>query len=176
MLNSLAAIAVAREFNVNPEVIAKSLREFPGVNRRLEVVAVKNGITVVNDYGHHPTEIKATLAAVRSGWIQGNGKVHVIFQPHRYSRTKDCFVDFLNCFSDADTVTITDIYAASEEPIEGVNSESLTKALDHQSKQYIPELHDAGQSVCKFASRDDVIVCLGAGSIGSLPAKIKELI
>jgi UDP-N-acetylmuramate--alanine ligase len=176
MLNSLAAIAVAKEFRVSPEVISSALGQFPGVHRRLEVSGVKNGVTVINDYGHHPTEIKATLNAIQTGWIQDSGKLHVIFQPHRYSRTKDCFVDFLTCFNQADTVTVTDIYAASESPIDGVNSESLVKALDHSSKQYISSLSEAAKSVVKFANRNDVVVCLGAGNIGSLPSEILNLL
>lgn len=175
MLNSLAAVCVGLEFGVPSETIATALQSFPGVKRRLEVSGKENGVMVINDYGHHPTEIKATLEAIRSGY-GSQGKVHVIFQPHRYSRTKDCFVDFLTSFDAADTVTITDIYAASEEPIEGVSSDKLATALIHPSKAYCGSLEQAALEVTRKTSKGDVIVCLGAGSIGTLPEKVLTLL
>jgi UDP-N-acetylmuramate--alanine ligase len=176
MLNSLAAISVAREFGVTAEIIAKSLNEFPGVHRRTEVCGTVRDVTVINDYGHHPTEIRATLAAVKSGWIDEGKKLHVLFQPHRYSRTKDCFVDFLKCFEDASSVTVTDIYAASEEPIEGVSSQILVEALLHSDKHYIGDIEDAARKLVAIAESGDVILCLGAGSIGAAPRILLELL
>lgn len=175
MLNSLAAVCVGLEFGVAPDTVASALNHFPGVKRRLEVSGKEAGITVINDYGHHPTEVRATLDAVRSGY-GGSGKVHVIFQPHRYSRTRDCFVDFLKSFDAADSVTITDIYAASEESIDGVSSEKLCAALIHPAKSYASTLEQAGIEVSRRAMKGDVVVCLGAGSIGQLPEKILELL
>lgn len=176
MLNSLAAIAVGKEFNIPGPVIASSLQAFPGVHRRTEVCGTVRDVTVINDYGHHPTEIRATLAAVRSGWLTDGAKLHVIFQPHRYSRTKDCFVDFLKCFDDATSVTVTDIYAASELPLDGVSSQLLVEAMLHGSKRYIPELEAAARAVVPDAQPGDVILCLGAGSIGTLPRVLLELL
>lgn len=176
MLNSLAAVAVGKEFAIPSEIISKSLGAFPGVHRRLEKCGSVREVMVINDYGHHPTEIRATLNAVRVGWLEDGAKLHVIFQPHRYSRTRDCFVDFLTCFSEADSLSITDIYAASENPIEGVSSEILTKAVIHQNKSYFPSLNEAASYVASGAKANDIIICLGAGSIGSLPGQIlKEL-
>ena len=179
MMNSLAAIAVGREFGISAELIATSLNAFPGVHRRLEISGIMNHVTVINDYGHHPTEIKATLSAVRAGWLDGAenpGKLHVIFQPHRYSRTRDCFVDFLTCFNEADSVQICDIYAASEEPIPGISAEVLAKAVTHPSTAYISMLDDAAAAVVKVAKPGDIVVCLGAGTVGALPSKLLELL
>ena len=176
MLNSLAAIAVAREFGIEKSIIKKSLDTFPGVQRRSEVIGERRGVMVINDYGHHPTEIKATLGAIKSGWLKENCKLHVVFQPHRYSRTKDCFVDFLKAFDDAATVTITDIYAASEQPIEGVSSQILVEALIHPAKEYIGDIEAAVRAVAPKAKEGDVILCLGAGSIGSAPGMFMELL
>lgn len=175
MLNSLAAACVGLEFGIAPDAIKDALDNFPGVHRRLELSGTEAGILVINDYGHHPTEIKATLEAVRSGWAV-NGKIHVIFQPHRYSRTKDCFVDFLSSFEAADSVIISEIYAASEDPIDGITGESLCAALHHKHKRFIGDLESAAFESARIATKGDVIVCLGAGSIGALPPKVLDLL
>lgn len=169
--NSLAAVAVGLELGITPNKIKESLESFPGVGRRLELVGIESGVEVITDYGHHPTEVKATLGALRQS--RPNANIHVIFQPHRYSRTKSCFVDFVSSFKDCDNLVVTEIYAASEDPIEGVTGEVLTQAIDHPKKQFVAEINDA-VGIVRSAKAGDVILCLGAGSVGSLPPKILE--
>lgn len=170
--NALAAIAVGKEFGVSREKIVEALNSFSGVRRRLELIGEERGVTVMNDYAHHPTEIKATLKAVRSGWSDAAGKVRVVFQPHRYSRTKSCFAQFLDAFTDCDDLILTDIYSAGEEPIEGINAEKLCEALTHNSKRYVPSLDMLLKEWVNESKPGDIILCLGAGSIGQFPEKI----
>ena len=172
LTNSLAAIAVGLEFGISRDVISRALGSFTGVSRRVEEVGITHGVSVINDYGHHPTEIRATIAAVREGWCREGGKLHVVFQPHRYTRTRDCFVEFLSAFQEADTLIITDIYAASEEPLDGISSAILVDALGHPSKRHIGELEDVPAAIVTAVRPGDTVLCLGAGSIGSLPEKI----
>ncbi len=166
--NSLAAIAVALELGINPDVISTAISTFPGVGRRLEKVGEARGIIVINDYGHHPTEIRATLSALRSSINNKDRKLHVIFQPHRYSRTKSCFAEFLTSFGDCDNLILTEIYAASEDPIENITGESLYNALNHPSKHFVKDFKDA-LSIVPSLKSNDIVVCLGAGTIGQLP-------
>src|ERR1700723_2603472 len=126
VLNATAAVAVGVQLGVAPDQIAAGLETFRGVDRRFQVKGVVRGVTVVDDYGHHPTEILATLRAAQEC---GYGRVHVLFQPHRYTRTRDLMTEFAGAFKDADTVEVLDIYAASEEPIEGVDARALVKAI-----------------------------------------------
>ena len=170
-LNSLASIAVALEFGVPVPVIEKALGEFGGVGRRLEVIGEPRGITVMSDYGHHPTEVRATLRAVRAGYDMELGKLYVVFQPHRYTRTRDCFAQFLDAFSDADDLTLTDIYSAGEAPIEGVSGEALYQAVRHDSRHYVKNLDEVVPGLVRNLEKGDVVVCLGAGSVGALPEK-----
>ncbi|MDZ4786013.1 MAG: UDP-N-acetylmuramate--L-alanine ligase [bacterium] len=170
--NSLAAIAVALELDVKIELIVESLQSFPGVGRRLETIGEIGGITIVSDYGHHPTEIRATIAALR-GSVGADKKIYVVFQPHRFSRTKSCFVDFLNAFNECDDLTISEIYPAGESPIEGVTGEALYKAMNHHSKHFVSDIKDC-RTISKFLKRGDVVLCLGAGSVGMLPFKLME--
>ena len=169
VVNSLAAIAIALELDIKPEVIAKGLNLFSGVKRRLEVIGEVDGITIMNDYGHHPTEIRATLNALRSGFGKDIGNLHVIFQPHRYSRTKDCFADFIEAFKDCDNLLMTDIYAASEEPIPGITGAILLEAVSHSSKAFIEAPEQALNILLPTLKRGDLVLCLGAGSVGALP-------
>ncbi|MBN8548101.1 MAG: UDP-N-acetylmuramate--L-alanine ligase [Deltaproteobacteria bacterium] len=171
-LNSLAAVAVGLEFGLSPRVIEEALASFSGVKRRLEIVGEVRGITVMNDYGHHPTEVAATLAAVKSGFGADLNRLHVIFQPHRYTRTRDCFNDFIPAFKDCDNLLLTDIYAASEEPIVGIHSEALCAAIRHPSKQYVAQLEETLPILVAQASAGDVVLCLGAGSVGTLPERL----
>lgn len=176
-VNSLAAIAVALEFGVPVHTIIESLRHFSGVGRRLEVVSESSNITIIDDYGHHPTEIRASIRAVRDGWIKnGTGKLHVVFQPHRYSRTRDCFVEFLDAFEGADTVVLGDIYAAGEAPIEGVSAERLCEAMNHSAVSYVKLLDDCIDGLVKQAQPGDAILCLGAGSIGNLARRVSSAV
>lgn len=172
VLNSVAAVAVGLEFEIDPQVIAGAISEFSGVKRRLEVLGTSAGISVVSDYGHHPTEVRATLRAIREGWGKRLGKLHVVFQPHRYSRTKECFVEFLDAFQDADTVSMTEIYAAGEAPLQGISGKALQEALVHDHAQFFPNIQDAATFVLQHATSGDVVLCLGAGSIGGLGQSI----
>jgi len=167
VVNSLAAIAVALEFGIAPSVIAAALGDFSGVKRRLENLGEFGGVTVINDYGHHPTEIKATIHAVRAGWGKELGRLHVVFQPHRYTRTRDCFALFLDAFTDADSLTVTDIYAANEAPLDGISGETLAAAISKPGARYVGGLDDAGAIVRGELTPGDVVLLLGAGSIGA---------
>lgn len=167
VLNSLAVIAVGIEFGINFETIKKGLESFSGVERRLEILSEKTS-TVINDYAHHPSEIRATISAVRDGWKGNYEKLIVVFQPHRYTRTRDCFDEFLTCFAGADQLILTDIYPASELPIENITGEILFNGIDHGDKLFVPLL-DSIQSQIKIISSDkDIILFLGAGSISSV--------
>jgi UDP-N-acetylmuramate--alanine ligase len=150
------------------------LRKFTGVGRRFEVRGVAHGVTVVDDYGHHPTEIRATLAAAKSC---NRGKLHVLFQPHRYSRTFHLLDDFARAFHAADSVLVLDIYAASEKPIEGVTSEALVERMrqfGHRGAEYAGS-NDAGvETIAQCAAPGDMILTLGAGSVSQLGEKILE--
>lgn len=166
VLNSLAAIAVAMELEVDFEVISRALTSFTGVQRRLQIKGEKNGITVIDDYGHHPTEIKATLAALRDAWP--SRRLLVMFQPHRYTRTQALFAEFCSAFHEADLLILTEIYPASEEPIAGVTAESLMQGIKkHGQKQvYLAEkVEDLCGVVQPLLEEGDVVVTLGAGSI-----------
>src|SRR5580692_12871533 len=140
VLNATAAVAIATQLEVSCEDIAKALRGFRGVDRRFQLKGMVRDVTVVDDYGHHPTEIRATLSAAREC---GYRRVHVIFQPHRYTRTRDLMAEFANAFDDADTVQVLDIYAASEEPIAGVDAPTLVRAIGRKEVQYAPSFDDA---------------------------------
>jgi UDP-N-acetylmuramate--alanine ligase len=175
-LNATAAIAVALELDIPLETIREALTEFRGVGRRFEVRGAARGVTVIDDYGHHPTEIRATLAAARACRFQ---HVHVLFQPHRYSRTQALMDDFAQSFHQADTVHVTDIYAASEAPIAGVTSQALVerlRAFGHRGAVYTPSIEQGVQSVLAAASPGDAIVTLGAGSVSQAPGEILALL
>ena len=174
VLNATAAIAVALELRVEPDVIREGLRKFTGVSRRFEVRGIANGVTVVDDYGHHPTEIRATLAAAKSCC---KGKMHVLFQPHRYSRTLHLLDDFARAFHQADRVAVLDIYAAAEKPIEGVTAEALVdrmRQFGHRGADYAAS-NDAGiEMITQGVGPGDMILTLGAGSVSQLGEKILE--
>jgi UDP-N-acetylmuramate--alanine ligase len=164
--NSLAAIAVGLELDVPFEKIAEALGEFTGADRRFQFKGEEKGITVVDDYGHHPTEIKATLSAARIG--APNRRIVVLFQPHRYSRTNDLMDEFASAFNNADVLLVTDIYAASEMPIEGVNAEILTgriKSYGHKNAEYIGDLSGSAEKLAGIVREGDLVITLGAGSV-----------
>lgn len=164
--NSLAAISVGLELEIDFAVIARALEQFQGVQRRLQVKGAAGGVLVVDDYGHHPTEIRATLDAVREGWPER--RVVVAFQPHRYSRTHGLFDDFVTAFRRADVLILTDIYAASEQPIEGVTSEKLLEAIKLHGQRhahFIPELVQQPQALLPLLQEGDLLLTLGAGNI-----------
>jgi UDP-N-acetylmuramate--alanine ligase len=164
--NSLAAIAVGLELEVPFDLITQALAEFTGADRRFQFRGEAAGVTVVDDYGHHPTEIKATLSAARIG--APNRRIVVLFQPHRYSRTHDLMQEFASAFNNADVLFVTDIYAASETPIDGVNAEVLTeriKSYGHKNADYIGALENAAEALRENVREGDLVITLGAGSV-----------
>jgi UDP-N-acetylmuramate--alanine ligase len=174
VLNATAAIAVGMGLDVPVEKIHTGLETFRGVDRRFQLRGTAGGVSVIDDYGHHPTEIRATLAAARQC---GFRKIHVIFQPHRYSRTHLLIDEFAHAFDDADTLAVLDIYAASESPIPGVTGESLTRSIagtGHRSVRYVPSFSDAVETVASGAEEGDMILTLGAGSVSQLGPMILE--
>ncbi len=174
VLNATAAIAVALELRVEPDVIREGLSRFTGVGRRFEIRGEAGGVTVVDDYGHHPTEIRATLAAARSCCRK---RVHVLFQPHRYTRTFHLLDDFARAFHQADRVIVLDIYAASEKPIEGVSAESLVERMrqfGHRGAEYAGSMENGIEMIAEGAEPGDLILTLGAGSVSQAGEKILE--
>ena len=163
--NSMAAVAVGRELDMDCLKIHEGLKTFAGVHRRLEVKGRVNDITVVDDYGHHPTEIVATLAAAKQVW---RDRLIVVFQPHRYTRTSALFKEFLTAFYDADILVIMDIYAASEAPIEGVNSRKLFEGIQnkgHKHVQYLAGPDRVVDYLLETAKPGDAIITQGAGNV-----------
>jgi UDP-N-acetylmuramate--alanine ligase len=174
VLNATAAIAVGVGLDVGVEAIRTALDLFRGVDRRFQLRGRAAGVSVIDDYGHHPTEIKATLAAARQC---GFRKVHVIFQPHRYTRTRDLIEEFTTAFDDADSLFVLDIYAASEKPIEGITAEILAQQIREKggkSVQYVSSFADAVNSASSAAQDGDMILTLGAGSVSQLGPMILD--
>jgi len=169
VLNATAAVAIAHQLEVAPEKIAEGLNHFRGVDRRFQQRGQVRGVTVVDDYGHHPTEIRATLAAAREC---GHKRIFVVFQPHRYTRTLDLLDEFSGAFTDADTVIVLPIYAASEEPIPGVTAERLASRIQGPTVHYAPEFGEAVQLVAAQVREGDLILTLGAGSVSHLAPQI----
>ncbi len=172
VLNATAAVAIGLEIELKPETIAEALKTFSGVQRRFQIKGQESGVTVIDDYGHHPTEIRATLAAARACRYS---KVHVLFQPHRYTRTQYLMDDFARSFGDADSVDVMDIYAASETPIEGVTGEALAARMrdfGHRGAQYVGSMESGIAAVRNAAQEGDAIVTLGAGSVSQAGEKI----
>jgi UDP-N-acetylmuramate--alanine ligase len=175
--NSLAAIAIGLELEVPFETIAKALAEFTGVNRRFQFKGDIGGCIVVDDYGHHPTEIRATLVAAKLG--SAGRRMVVLFQPHRYSRTQDLLDEFARSFNNADVLLVTDIYAASEEPIEGVSSEALVEAVSrfgHKDARYAGSVDDATQALLAEVREGDMVITLGAGNVYRVGERLVELL
>ncbi len=163
--NALAAIATGRELGLSFRSLREGLARFTGVQRRLEVKGGIGDITVVDDYGHHPTEIRATLEAARAVW---KGRIVVVFQPHRYSRTSALFSDFVGAFDNADTLIVTDIYPAGEEKIPGVTGESLCQGIregGHGDCSYGPSFEQIIETLLKRSEPGEVIITLGAGNV-----------
>ncbi|MGA8764391.1 MAG: UDP-N-acetylmuramate--L-alanine ligase [Candidatus Sulfotelmatobacter sp.] len=174
ILNATAAIAVGVGLDVGVEAIRAALDQFRGVDRRFQLRGRAAGVSVIDDYGHHPTEIKATLAAARQC---GFRKIHVVFQPHRYTRTRDLMEDFAWAFGDADSLFVLDIYAASEKPIEGISGEALARRIGKNggpSINYAASFADAVSSAAAVAENGDMILTLGAGSVSQLGPMILE--
>jgi len=165
VLNATAAVAIAHQLEVPSEKIAEGLKSFRGVDRRFQLRGAAHGVTVVDDYGHHPTEIRATLSAAREC---GHKKIHVVFQPHRYTRTKDLLEEFATAFKDADSLVVLPIYAASEEPIPGVTTEHLAARIEGVRVQVAADFPSAVAAVVAQANEGDLILTLGAGNVSQL--------
>jgi UDP-N-acetylmuramate--alanine ligase len=175
--NALASVAIGFELGVPFDVIAQALAGYTGVNRRFQFKGEAAGILVVDDYGHHPTEVRATLAAAKVG-SQGRRMV-VLFQPHRYTRTRDQMDEFARAFNNADVLLVTDIYAASEEPIEGITAETLTEAIKsygHKNAFYVGALDNAVKALVSEARPGDMVVTLGAGNVYQVSEQLVELL
>jgi UDP-N-acetylmuramate--alanine ligase len=178
VLNATAAVAIGVQLGVAPDGIAAGLASFRGVDRRFQVKGIVRGVTVVDDYGHHPTEILATLRAARDA---GYGRVLVLFQPHRYTRTRDLQPEFARAFADADNVQVLDIYAASEEPIAGVDAAALVEAIRRAGAgaaasgggvEYAESMAAGVAALVREAREGDVILTLGAGSVSQAGAML----
>jgi UDP-N-acetylmuramate--alanine ligase len=172
--NSLAACAVGLELGVSFDSMKKALEGFQGIGRRFEIKGEKNGIIVLDDYGHHPSEIETTLRAAKAAW---EGRVIVIFQPHRYTRTEKLHQMFGRCFYDADVLFLTDVYAAGEAPIEGVSSKLIYDSLisfGHRDVTCLSDRDEIVDKVIRISRPGDVIVTLGAGDVHELCGRILE--
>ena len=185
VLNALAAIAVATELELPDAPVVKGLAEFHGVGRRFQrygeqPVAAANGgghFTLIDDYGHHPVEMAATLAAAR-GAFPGRRLV-LAFQPHRYTRTRDCFEDFVKVIGSADAVLLADVYAAGEAPIVAADGRSLARALRVAGKVdpvFVDDIAEMPRTIAEQARDGDVVISMGAGSIGNVPAQVSEML
>lgn len=166
--NALVALAIAHEMGAKPPVLKKGLGKFTGVKRRFTKTGESHGITIIDDYAHHPIEIETVLKTARTAVDEDEGRVIAVMQPHRYSRLQDLFDDFCKCFNDADTVVIADVYEAGEEPIEGFDKRHLVdgiKALGHREVIALPDRKELSHVVAKLAQPGDFVICMGAGDI-----------
>ncbi|RII28967.1 MAG: UDP-N-acetylmuramate--L-alanine ligase [Geobacter sp.] len=173
VLNALACIAVAMELNVSFEVIQEGFRDFGGVGRRFQIKGEAKEIIVVDDYGHHPTEIRATLAAAKGGWA--DRRLVVAFQPHRYTRTKELFDDFVKAFYDADVLVLTDIYPAGEQPIPGITAEGLVANIKKHGQKdvtYIADREKLCDHLLQVLKPGDLCLTLGAGNLWQVGEKL----
>jgi UDP-N-acetylmuramate--alanine ligase len=174
VLNATAAIAVGMALEVPINQIRSALDSFRGVDRRFQLRGQAAGVSVIDDYGHHPTEIRATLTAARQCGYRG---IHVVFQPHRYTRTRDLMDEFATAFAAADSLFILDIYAASERPIDGITGKALAEKITqdgNKSAAYVPSLADSASAVAALAEPGDMILTLGAGNVSQLGSLILE--
>ena len=179
VLNALAAAAVAHELKVSAEHIGRALSRFGGIGRRCERIgelSIDGGrVTLVDDYGHHPREVGATLAAMRAAWPQR--RLVVVFQPHRYTRTRDLFDDFCNVLADVDTLVLTEVYAAGEAPIAGADGRALSAGIRARGKSqpvFVDGIEQVPDVLADVLRPDDVLLTLGAGNVGSLPGLLVQ--
>ncbi|MCH2547421.1 MAG: UDP-N-acetylmuramate--L-alanine ligase [Alphaproteobacteria bacterium] len=179
LCNALASVAVGNELSMNDDVLKKALENFEGVKRRFTVTGTGMGMTVVDDYGHHPVEIAATLKAARSVQDTQGAKVIAVVQPHRYTRLRDLFDQFTTCFSDADVVLVTDVYPAGEKPIEGIDKEHLVMGLKqggHRHVAVVDSMETLPQQLAELGAEGDMVVCMGAGSITYTANQLPQLL
>ncbi len=177
--NALAAVAIATEMGLDDEVLNRALSTFEGVKRRFTQTGIVDDITIIDDYGHHPVEITAVLKAARE---VSKARVIAVMQPHRYTRLRDLFEDFCTCFNDADAVVIADVYAAGEEPIEGIDKDALVEGLrerGHRTAVALESPETLATTIDQMAAPGDFVVCLGAGSISAwanaLPDQLRAI-
>ncbi|MBI1326098.1 MAG: UDP-N-acetylmuramate--L-alanine ligase [Alphaproteobacteria bacterium] len=182
VLNGLAAMIVANEIGVNYDTLKESFAAFEGVKRRFTITGVSNGVTIVDDYGHHPVEIEAVLSAGRQALEGTNGRIIAVVQPHRYSRVQGLLQEFATCFAKADIVVVADIYAAGEQPVAGINKETLAekiRAAGHKNVMLLPDAEALAPLIKDIAAEGDMVICLGAGNItqwaNKLPAQLGAL-
>lgn len=164
--NALATITLGLELDISFSKIAKAMENFSGVQRRLQIKGEKSGITVIDDYGHHPTEVKATLSALKDAWPKR--RLVVLFQPHRYTRTQGLFKEFCTAFHEADLLLLTNIYAAGEESINGISADTLLDGIKQHGQRHaylIPEMVNTSEDVLPMLAEGDVVLTLGAGNI-----------
>ena len=181
VLNALAAIAIAVELNVPDAAVQKALAEFKGVGRRFQrhgdVPAKQGGhFTLIEDYGHHPVEIAATLSAARGAFA--GRRLVLAFQPHRYTRTRDCFEDFVHVMGRADALWLAEVYAAGEAPIVAADGRALSRAMRvacHDELMFVEDIQKMAQVIVDNARDGDVVMCMGAGTIGQVPAQVLAL-
>ena len=176
VLNSLSAVAVGMEVGLDFATIQEGLNGFTGVHRRFQVKGEKAGVTVVDDYGHHPTEIIATLKAARNFW---NGRIIAVFQPHRYTRTRDAFEGFLTAFFSADILVMTDIYPAGEDPIPGITAKTLFDGIRERGMKeayFVPDKKKVPVELVKLVRPGDMVITLGAGDINQAGLKLLEMV
>ena len=169
-LNALAALVVAIQAGLSPEVAARGLEEFRGVDRRLQKLGQKGGVTVIDDYGHHPTEVRAVIAALREHYP--TARLVVAFQPHRFSRTQHCWDAFKTAFVGADHLCLWDIYAAGEKPIDGISSENLSREIAEVPVSFVGSGDGAYQKLLATLKAGDICVTLGAGDIGKVGPRL----
>ena len=177
--NALAAICIASEMGIEDEILCKGLANFQGVKRRFTQTGEVDGVRVIDDYGHHPVEIAAVLSAARE---TTEGQVIAIMEPHRYSRLRDLFEEFCTCFNDADAVIVTDVYAAGELSIDGIDRDALVRGVrdcGHRTVMPLIDIEQLPGIINDLTVSGDVVVCLGAGSItkiaNELPEKLRML-
>lgn len=180
--NSLAALSIARRMEIPAASMKTALAQFSGVKRRFTRTGAANGVTVIDDYGHHPVEIAAVLKAARQAVSESGARVLAVVQPHRYTRLASLFDDFCTCFNDADAVIVADVYAAGEAPIEGADKDALAKGLaacGHKNVTALPSRDDLAASVAAQVQPGDYVICLGAGDITkwayALPAQLDDV-
>jgi UDP-N-acetylmuramate--alanine ligase len=174
--NALAAVAVAQELEIPFSHVAAALESFTGIHRRFEIKGEPRGVMVIDDYGHHPVEVEATIRAIRDGWKR---PLTVIFQPHRYTRTRDLFDDFLISFEGADRLILTDIYEAGEEEIPGISGEALYQAVKrrgHLDIEFIPDKTEIAKRLASKLKSGDIVLTLGAGDIYKVGEELVEIL
>ena len=178
VLNAAAALTIALEMQMNMKQVIKGLSSFGGVKRRFTKTGEVNGVTVIDDYGHHPTEIAATLGTARQVVPEGKGKVVAVMQPHRYSRLENLFDDFAGCFAQADKVYVTEVYSAGEQPIAGVDHVALVEAINQKGTvaEEVPDMEALVENLSAEVEPGDIVICLGAGDITKWAYQLPQML